>query len=295
MTTPVDDPVKVEVPRLAAADERAGTGARRVRRALSRALLVLGGAAASTAAAWVLSTTTAAAEVPESDVVTAVTAGASQHQLDGVLPAGVTTAIAPVVAPATQTVAAIDQALRAEQETAPKLDEVVDQLRGGFDEVGSLLEPRWVEVLDPSALLPIGKAADAVPAAAAVPSPIVDVAAPVAVGTPVAETPAEPSSPFGDQWAQQQPVPPRPALGDDARPDFPGDRSPVPFAPFAPPVNAPVHCSCGGDGSGSAGNQNSASQAAFATAHDSAVARALKPTTERISVLPGKQPGSTPD
>jgi hypothetical protein len=69
----------------------------------------------------------------------------------------------------------------------------------------------------------------------------------------------------------------------------------VPFVPFAPPVNIPVHCSCGGDGSGSAGSQSSASQAAFVNAYNSAVARALKPTTERITVLPGKQPGSTPD
>jgi hypothetical protein len=271
-------------------------GARRVRRALTRALLVLGGAAAGTAAAWVLSTATAAAEAPDSDVVTAVSAGASQHSFDEVLPARTNTAIAPVVAPATQTVAGIDQALRAEQEkaraaTSPNLEEVADQLRGGFDEVGSWFEPRWAEVLRPDALLQVGKFVNAVPVAS---SPIGTSVAPVSVGTPVVEAPATPFSRLGDQWAQQ-PVPPRTAQGDDSRPDFPGDRSPVPFVPFAPPVNAPVHCSCGGDGSGSAGSQNSASQAAFVNAYNSAVARALKPTTERISVLPGKQPGSTPD
>ncbi|PRY45839.1 hypothetical protein CLV43_10199 [Umezawaea tangerina] len=281
---------------MSAVDERAGMGARRVRRALGRALLVLGGAAAGTAAAWVLSTATAAAEAPESDVVTAVSAGASQHQFDEVLPARMNTAVDPVVAPATQTVAGIDQALRAEQEkaraaTTPKLEEVADQLRGGFDEVGSWFEPRWAEVLDPSALLPVGKTASAVSQVSPTTS---DVVAPATVGTPVVEAPATHHSRFGDQWAQQ-PVPPRTAQGDESRPDFPGDRSPVPFAPFAPPVNTPVHCSCGGDGSGSAGSQNSASQAAFVNAYNSAVARALKPTTERISVLPGKQPGSTPD
>lgn len=281
---------------MSAVDQRAGTGARRVRRALSRALLVIGGAAAGTAAAWVLSTATAAAEAPESDVLTAVSAAASQDSLDEVLPARVNTALSPVITPATQTVAGIDQALRAEQEkaraaTSPKLEEVADHLRGGFDEVGSWFEPRWAEVLSPNALLPVGKTANAVPVAS---SPIGTSGAPVSVGTPVVESPATPFSRLGDQWAQQ-PVPPRTAQGDDSRPDFPGDHSPVPFVPFAPPVNVPVHCSCGGDGSGSAGSQSAASQAAFANAYNSAVARALKPTTERISVLPGKQPGSTPD
>ena len=258
---------------------------------------MLGGAAASTAAAWVLSTATAAAEAPDPDVVSAVSAGASQHAFDEVLPARVNTAIAPVVTPATQTVVGIDEALRAEQEkaraaTAPKLEEVADQLRGGLDEVGSWFEqPRLVGVLQPDALFQVDKTATAVPV---VPSPIDDSVAPVSVGTPVVEAQATSFSPVGDPWTWQ-PVTPRTAPGDDARPDFPGDPSPLPFAPFAPPVNAPVHCSCGGDGSGSAGSQNSASQAAFVNAYDSAVARALKPTTERISVLPGKQPGSTPD
>jgi hypothetical protein len=38
-----------------------------------------------------------------------------------------------------------------------------------------------------------------------------------------------------------------------------------------------------------------AAQAAFVNAYNSAVARALKPATERVSVMPGKQPGITPD
>ena len=271
-------------------------GARRVRRALSRALLVLGGAVAGTAAAWVLSTATAAAETPDPDVVSAVSAQAPQHSLVELLPAPVNTAIAPVVEPVTRTVAEVDQALRVQQEkaraaTAPSIDAVAGQLRGSLDEVGSWIAPRWAEVLNPDAPLLVGKTANTAPEAS---SPIGDSVAPISVGTPVVEAPATPYSRFGDQWAQQ-PSPPRTAQGDDSRPDFPGDRSPVPFVPFVPPVNVPVHCSCGGDGSGSAGSQNSAAQAAFVNAYDSAVARALQPTTERISVLPGKQPGSTPD
>lgn len=271
-------------------------GARRVRRAFSRALLVLGGAVAGTAAAWVLSTATAAAEAPGLDVVTAVTAQAPQHSLTELLPAPVSTAVAPVVAPVTQTVAEVDQALRVEQEkaraaTTPSIDAVAGQLRDGLDGVGSWIAPRWAEVLNPDAPLPVGGTANTVPEAS---SPIGDSVAPVSVGTPVVEASATPYSRFDDQWAQQS-SPPRTAPGDDSRPAFPGDRSPVPFAPFVPPVNVPVHCSCGGDGSGSAGSNNSAAQAAFVNAYDSAVARALKPTTERISVLPGKQPGSTPD
>ena len=272
-------------------------GARRVRRAFNRALLVLGGVVAGTAAAWVLSTATAAAEAPDSDVVSAVSAQVPQHSLVELLPAPVNTAIAPVVEPVTRTVAEVDQALRVQQEkaraaTAPSIDAVAGQLRGSLDEVGSWIAPRWAEVLNPDAPpLVDNPTANTAPEAS---SPIGDSVAPISVGTPVVEAPATPYSRSGDQWAQQS-DPSRTAQGDDSRPDFPGDRSPVPFVPFVPPVNVPVHCSCGGDGSGSAGSQNSAAQAAFVNAYNSAVARALKPTTERISVLPGKQPGSTPD
>jgi hypothetical protein len=271
-------------------------GARRVRRAVNRALLVLGGAVAGTAAAWVLSTATAAAEAPELDVVSAVSAQAPRQSLVELLPAPVNTAIAPVVEPVTRTVAEVDQVLRVEQEkaraaTTPNIEAVAGRLRGSLGEVGSWIAPRRVEVLNPDAPPLVDETANTAPEAS---SPIGDSVAPVSVGTPVVEAPATPYSRFGDQRAQQF-DPPRTASGDDSRPDFPGDRSPVPFVPFVPPVNVPVHCSCGGDGSGSAGSHNSAAQAAFVNAYNSAVARALKPTTERISVLPGKQPGSTPD
>ena len=275
-------------------DQRAGMGARRLRRVLSRALLVLGGTVAGTAAAWVLSTATAAAEAPESDAITAVSAGASQHSFDEALPARMNTAVAPVVSPVTQTVAGIDQALRAQQEqaraaTAPKLEEVAGDIRGAFGEMGSWFEPRWASVVNPDALLSVGRVANAVPVSSSFGN-----TAPVSVGTPSVEAPVTPFGKLGDQWAPHS-VPPRSAQADGSRPVLPGDRSPAPFVPFAPPVNVPVHCSCGGDGSGSAGSQSAASQAAFVNAYNSAVARALKPTTERISVLPGKQPGSTPD
>jgi hypothetical protein len=111
---------------------------------------------------------------------------------------------------------------------------------------------------------------------------------------PAVDNPATSFAELGEQWSQQ-PVQPLVALPDDLRPTLPSDPSSSPRSPLAPPVTVPVQCGCGGDGSGSTGSPNAAAQAAFGNAHNSAVARALKPPTERISVRPGKQPGSTPD
>jgi hypothetical protein len=256
-------------------------------------LLVLGGAVAGTATAWVLSTATASADTPDFDTLSAVTAGVTQHSQDTVLPTQLKVAVTPVVEPTAKAVEDIDQALRAQQEqaraaTAPQLDEVADGIRDAFGQMGTWFEPRWSEVLDPNALLVVGKSTNRVADSASTNH------APFSHGTPVVDNPATSFAELGDQWALQ-PAQPLVALPDDLRSTLPGDPSSLPLTPFAPPASVPVHCGCGGDGSGSAGSQNAASQAAFVNAYNSAVARALKPTTERISVRPGKQPGSTPD
>lgn len=246
-----------------------------------------------TATAWVLSTATASAGTPDFDTVSAVTAGVSQQSSDAVLPTQLKVAVTPVVEPTAKAVENIDQALRAQQEqaraaTAPRLDEVADGIRDAFGQLGTWFEPRWSEVLDPNAQLVIGKSTSSVADSASTNH------APVSAGTPVVGNPTTSFAELRDQWAFQ-PTQPLVALPDDLRSTLPGDPPSSPLSPFASPANVPVHCGCGGDGSGSAGSQNAASQAAFVNAYNSAVARALKPTTERISVRPGKQPGSTPD
>lgn len=278
---------------MSAVDQRTGMGARRVRRLLTRALLVVGGTVACTATAWALSTATASADSSDTDAISAVTAGATQHSFDTVPPAQMKIVIAPVVEPTAKAVGDIDQALRAQQEqsrvaTAPKLAEVADDIRDTFGQMSIWLEPRWADVLNPEELLVVGKPTNLV---ADGPS---TTTAPRSSDAPVVDNGATSFAELGDQWALQ-PVQPLVALPDELRTTLPGDPSSSPFSPFTSPVNVPVHCGCSGDASGSAGSQNAASQAAFVNAYNSAVARALKPTSERISVRPGKQPGSTPD
>ncbi|WP_199440568.1 hypothetical protein [Umezawaea beigongshangensis] len=291
-------------------DQRAETGASRVRQLLTRALLVVGGTAAGTAAVWTLSTTSASADVIGLDPVTAVAEQVvpeqgvreqgvpqdQQHPLAGLLPAEVV----PVVAPVAQVVENVDTALRSER--AKTVVEPLEHVAGGFrDTVGTVADR-----FQPPAQLPATTSRGAlavvdggtravhetqVPGGAV---PVIDRSAPA--DAPVTTSTSATFAGLVEKWTQD-PAAQRGALSAEPRSTLPGDPSPLPFAPFAPfaPATSPVHCACGNDGSGSAGAQNAASSAAFVNAYDSAVARALQPATERISVTPGKQPGATPD
>jgi hypothetical protein len=264
-------------------------------------LLVVGGTVAGTAAVWTLSAASAAADTTGLDPVAAVaehvvpaqgTPQDQQHPLDGLLPAEV----APVVAPVAQVVENLDTALRSERaKTVVKpLEHVADGFR---DTVGTVAERFQPPVQLPvttsrGALVVSGGGKHAVhetPAPGA--TPVIDRSAPA--DAPATTSARTTFAGLVEKWTQD-PVAQRGALPAGPRSTLPGDPSPLPFAPFAP-VTAPVHCACGNDGSGSAGGQNAASSAAFVNAYDSAVARALAPVTERISVTPGKQPGATPD
>jgi hypothetical protein len=269
---------------LSAVGQQAGTGASRIRRLLSRALLVVGGTVAGTAAAWVLSTATASAEAPDADSITVV----QQQSFDHVLP----TVVHPVVDPAKRAVQDTDKALRAQRANTvapPKLEQVASQFRTAVTQVTERFESRLPEAGDAAGRSVSGNTATVVPA--------VDdttTAAPAPTGASPVQEPVHAVAEFGEKWAHETSGQ-RSALPDDSRPALPGGSSPLPLAPFAPPAGVPVHCGCGGDGSGSTGGHNMAAQAAFVNAYNSAVARALKPATERVSVMPGKQPGITPD
>ncbi|MEV8436257.1 hypothetical protein AB0425_02680 [Actinosynnema sp. NPDC051121] len=264
-------------------DQRVGTGASRVRRLLSRALLVVGGALAGTAAAWALSASPASAEIPVDQV-----AGIAHDPLSSSAARGsVEAALAPVRASEVgQAVQELDTALRTPRvpEPAPPLRQVAEDIRGAVGGVRDWFQPRASEPEPADAVVGGAEAqrvTETTPAATAVP---------VSAGTPVVHGVL---GKLGLTWldVSRQPVT---ALSGDTGSSLPGDPSGQPSMPFAP-LGAPVHCSCGGDGSGSSGGGSGPFQVVSAHHIDSAVARALFPATERNVVMPGKQPGTTPD
>ncbi|MEU6151090.1 hypothetical protein ABZ816_13910 [Actinosynnema sp. NPDC047251] len=256
---------------------------RRVKRLLTRALLVAGGTLAGTAAAWALSTAPASAQVADpDDVVAAVTQVVADRPVPEVL------------APVGEIVQGLDASVLAQRATEaapPDLVDVADGLRGTFDQVGVRFEPNLPALSAPVRTgAPVGlpvetesRRVETAPAATAVP---------ISVGTPVVRGPFEK---FSETWAST-PVQPLDVLPDESQDHSqPGVPAGPPFVPFAPPLGVPAQCSCVGDGSGSAGGNSGPFTAESATTTDSAVARALLPATERNTVMPGKSPGITPD
>ncbi|WP_158853030.1 hypothetical protein [Saccharothrix deserti] len=272
---------------MSAVDQRVGTGASRVRRLLSRALLVVGGTLAGSAAAWALSTAPASAQAPiDRDAVTEVAQQASHSPLDATLTPATLTPVG--LTPVGEAVQELDSTLRTPQvrePSPPDLGRVAGDIRGTVEHVGDWLQPRLPEPA-PADIVVGGTVAQRVtettPAATAVP---------VSAGTPVVQGWF---GTFSRTWleASQQPI--AELSGDTTGPSLPGDPSGLPSMPFAP-LGAPVHCSCGGDGSGSSGGGSGPFSGVSADRIDSAVARALFPATERNVVMPGKQPGITPD
>ncbi|WP_447004938.1 hypothetical protein ACRAKI_36110 [Saccharothrix isguenensis] len=270
-------------------DQRVGTGASRVRRLLSRALLVVGGTLAGSAAAWALAAAPASAQEPV-DQVTGITSltdvtGAARHdRFEAALDATTQNPVVP--APIGEAVRELDTALRTSQvrEPSPPIGRVTGELRDAVDHVGDWFQTRSPQP-SPADTVVDGTEAqrvtEATPAATAVP---------VHAGTPVVQGVPHPFSRTWLEMSRQSST----ALPGDTGSSLPGDPSGLPLMPFAP-LGAPVHCSCGGDASGSAGGGNGPFSAVSADRYDAAVARALFPATERNVVMPGKQPGITPD
>ncbi|GAA3460561.1 hypothetical protein ACFFSW_20475 [Saccharothrix longispora] len=275
---------------MSAADQRTGTGASRVRRLLSRALLVAGGALAGTAAAWALSAAPASAQTPvdHDDAVTGISQAAAP--LGGALPeVGLTPVEQTRVGQAVQD---LDAALRSPQVREPQppdLNRVAEEIRGAVDQVGVLFRQPVLPRLVPTA--PAAEAPAAQHRQPVTETTPATTAVPVTAGTPVVHG-------VFAQWSRTWLDAPRHAVAavpTDSGSSFPGDPSGLPSLPFAPPSGVPAHCTCGGDGAGSAGGGSGPFAAVSTSALDSAVARALLPATERNTVMPGKQPGITPD
>ena len=258
-------------------DQRVGTGASRVRRLLTRALLVVGGTVAGTAAAWALSTSPATAEIAVDQV--AEVAQPAQRVVEA--------ASAPVRASQVgEAVQELDAALRTPrvpEPSPPRLRQVAEDIRGTVTGVRGWFQPSASGQGGADAVAPgvVQRVTETTPATTAVPVP---------AGTPVVHGVFTKLSPA---WLDLS-VQPVTALPGDSGPSLPGDPSGLPSMPFAP-LGVPAHCSCGGDGSGSSSGGNSPFSVVSADHIDAAVARALFPATERNAVMPGKQPGITPD
>ena len=251
------------------ADLRAKTGANGIRRFATRALLAVGGAIAGTAVAWVLTTSSAHAvdDAQQFDVVSEIVAKTDEKL--------------PVVAPAAEAVHKIDETLRAEHEKArasmpdvqvrPVVQQITERVLPQVDRTGQSDSPataRSMDVTFPE--IPVTPTAEV----AQSPAPVVP----------------QFTGPSGASWTDllehnDSVVP------SEQRPSLPSN----PFPKLPAPAPAPVHCSSCNDGSGSAKGSTTAALAASGNAHGISSTRALAPSTDEVTVTPGKQPGINPD
>ncbi|MGW4208102.1 hypothetical protein ACWEIJ_08935 [Lentzea sp. NPDC004789] len=252
---------------MSSADLRAKTGANGIRRFATRALLAVGGAIAGTAVAWVLSTSSAQAaeDVQQFDVVTKIV------NVDEQLP---------VVAPAANAVHEIDETLRAEQQKArAALPEV--RVQQAVEQIAARVLPQVTRIGQDQAA--------ATERSMDVTFPEIPASASETGQSPVAQA-SQHTGPSGASWTD--------LLGHN---DFvvPSQQHPSlptnPFPKLPVPAPAPVQCTSCSDGPGSAKGSTIAALAASGNAHGTSVTRALAPSTDEVTVTPGKQPGINPD
>ncbi|GAB2827171.1 hypothetical protein [Lentzea nigeriaca] len=249
---------------------RAKTGANGFRRFATRALLAVGGAIAGTAVAWALTTSSASAAetVPSEagqqfDVVTKIVSADEKM---------------PVVVPAAIAVHELDEAVRAEQQKAraalPDVQvqqavvQIADRILPQVTRIGQTETAATERSLD--VIFPETPAATE----AAQPAPVV----------------SQFTGPSGVSWTDLLEhndfvVP------SEQHPSLPGN----PFPKLPVPAPAPVQCASCSDGYGSAKGSAIAALAASGNGYGTAVTRALAPSTDEVTVTPGKQPGINPD
>lgn len=246
------------------ADLRAKTGANGIRRFATRALLAVGGALAGTAVAWALATSSAhaAEDVQQFDVVTKIVS------VDEKLP---------VVVPAAAAVHEIDEALRAEQQKA----------RAALPEVRV---QQVVEQIAERILPQVARTGQSQTPATARSLDVIYQETPALTGAAESAPVVSQSGSSGALWTdllERNDF----VVPSEQRPALPGN----PFPKLPVPAPAPVQCSSCSDGSGSAKGSAIAALAASGNACGTAVTRALAPSTDEVTVTPGKQPGINPD
>ena len=255
------------------ADLRAKTGANGIRRFATRALLAVGGAIAGTAVAWVLATSSAnAAEtVPAGDV----------QQFDAVTRIVSVDEKLPVVVPAATAVHKIDETLRAEQEKArAALPDV--QVSTAVEQIAERILPQVTRIGQSSA--------PATARAMDVTFPEIPVSDSDTGQSPVSQEFSQVTGPSGASWTDLL-EPHQFMVPSEQRPSLPAN----PFPKLPVPAPAPVQCTSCSDGSGAASGSKTAALAASGNDHGTSVTRALAPSTDEVTVTPGKQPGINPD
>jgi hypothetical protein len=272
-------------------------------RLLSRALLVLGGATAATAAAWLLSSQTAAAEslppVPSATVQAVSTAPTVSTSDAAAAPFStpLSTTVSSVADPVTDTGStAVDAVTEPSQHAVLPLPAVQDTTSAGLGGLTSGLRGT-VGRLDER--LPVGRDLPAQLIQHLTRTPVSTPAAPsVAVPVPAATTPHHitvQDGPFAGQHSRIGGVLRRgagPFAGDRGRQHAPHNQGSVPFGPLVPAMPGN-----GGNGGGFAGpaGLGLTSGATSAILPELHVVDVLAPAIEPVPVLPGKQPGVTPD
>jgi hypothetical protein len=264
-------------------------------RLLSRALFVLGGATAATAAAWLLSSGTASADtmpqVPSlaTHVVSTSDSTAAVTPFETPLSTAVSTVADPVTDAGTAAVTAVSVPSQHAVLPLPAAPAGLDQLTTGLQTA-------------------VGQLGDRLPVSKDLPAQLVQ-----RIGHAPVSTPAAPSTaaPLGQLTPRHLPMQPTPFAGHgriggvvgNADGSHQGDRG----APLDPqhPSNSPIDpltvpAMPGGSGNGSSGFAGPAgvglpTGAVAALSPELHVVDVLAPATEPASVLPGKQPGVTPD
>jgi hypothetical protein len=262
-------------------------------RLLSRALLVLGGATAATATAWLLSSGTAAADtmpsapqVPAGVTHVVSTSDSSATPFETPLSTAVSSATDPVTDAGSTAVDAVTQpsqhALPLPAADSTGLDQLTTGLRATVGQLG-----------------------DRLPVSKDLPAQLVQHLGRTPVSTPAVPVVAAPVAPATPRHLPMQPVPfagQHSHLADHAGDLFPAQHgeSGTPLAPghTAPAVPLTVPGMPGGSGTGSfagpagLGLPSGAPGYLFPELH---VIDVLAPATVPSAVMPGKQPGVTPD
>ncbi len=294
--------------------DKATAGGHRVSRLLSRALLVLGGVTAATAAAWLISSATASADTLPSVVSPgqAVVTGSGLADLTNKA-SGAQSASKPFGTGLSSAVSSVS-------------DPVADAGSTALNAANVVTEPSRHVVLPLAADLPatpagldqlttglrgaVGQLGDRIPVDTALPAQLVGHLGRGAVSTPaVPATPAQPSTTGRYRTGTQSfPVAARQhgKPGIDAS-SVVGQHHPVGSLPLAPstpgsspfgPLTFPaVPGSGGGSGNGFAASAGLGLVAGSGSpiSPELHVVDVLSPAVEPASVMPGKQPGVTPD
>ncbi|MET9226860.1 hypothetical protein [Lentzea sp. NPDC003310] len=255
------------------ADLRAKTGTNGIRRFATRALLAVGGAIAGTAVAWALTTSSAQAAdtVPSADAQQVDVVSKLVSKTDEKLP---------VITPAAAAVHKIDETLRAEQEKARASLPAV-QVSQAVEQIAARIMPQ-VTRIGQSSSPATERAMDVT--FPEIPAPATDVAQPAA--PVVSQFTGSSGGSWTDLLEHNDFVVP-----SEQRPSLPSN----PFPKLPVPAPAPVQCSSCNDGSGSAKGSLIAALAAPGAAHGTSSTAALAPSTDEVTVTPGKQPGINPD